>query len=607
MSTPEVFRWEFEIPVPRPLLWGYVADTERINRLAGLFPVRYTYTPLATGGSEVRAEAHSAGLTLRWVERPCEWIEPEFFRFTRDYQSGPFLKMVSQVDLRDGDAADTTRLTHTITVTPRSYFGRLVARLAIGVQAHKGFRRVYELAPEWAAQRSLPVPAAEVPGARDHARRELDRVLRPLANRLDAGPLGQRLIQHLLERPDSELGGLASHALADQWGVERRLLLRLFLHAAHAGLFDLEYDIICPSCRRAKVRNNRLSELVQTGHCPGCNINFGVDLERSIEVRFDPKPLGLGQEEAEYCHAGPGNTPHRIAGWSLAPGEARDERANPGPGKHQFSSPQAAGGVFVEIVDDPAAPQEADLEIDPGGVHGVPERMRAPCRLRLRNRGDRPVELMLARTRWADDRVTVAEITTVQEFRELFGGELIAPGLEFSLENLVFLFTDVVGSTAMYERIGDGPAFALIRRHFDLLSEIYQRHEGALVKTIGDAIMCVFRRGDQALNAAVEMAREVPLRCEVEPGAPLHLRIGLHRGPCIAMTANDRIDYFGTTVNTAARIQGVAGADEIALSPTLLQQPDVHALVRSLRLPARTQQLTLKGLSGAHMITILKV
>lgn len=214
---------------------------------------------------------------------------------------------------------------------------------------------------------------------------------------------------------------------------------------------------------------------------------------------------------------------------------------------------------------------------------------------------------MLARTQWADNIVTAAELAAIQEFRDLFGADLLAPGAEFAIESQVFLFTDVVGSTAMYEKIGDGPAFSLIRRHFDVLAEIYQRHDGALVKTIGDAIMCVFRRGDQALRAAVDMAREVPLACEVEPGVPLHLRIGLHRGPCIAMTANDRIDYFGTTVNTAARIQGVAGADEVAISPSLLHQPDVHAVVTELRLPARTQELTLKGLSGRHMITIFKV
>ena len=606
MPTPEVFRWEFDIPVRRAVLWHYVADTERLNRLAGLFPVRYTYQPLDTGGSEVHAEARSSGLTLRWIERPCEWIEPETFRFTRDYSTGPFRQLVSQVDLRDGDAPGTTHLTHTITVTPRHLLGRLIARFAVGVQTRAGFVKVYALAPEWAAGRELPDPSVDL-GARDHARRELDRVLRPLAGRLGLVDLGERLQHHLLTRPDPEIQSLAPYALADEWSADRRGVLRLCLHAARAGLLDLEYDLICPSCRRAKARAGRMSEISAAGHCPTCNINFGVDFERSIEVRFNPHPLGLALDAAEYCHAGPGNTPHRVAGWALAPGEERHAELRLDLGKHQLTAPQAKGGVYFEVTADPDAPDAAAVDLDEAGLRGLPERVRAPLRLTLRSRLAIAAEVMVARTRWADDVVTAAELITYQEFRDLFGAEILAPGAEFAIENQVFLFTDVVGSTAMYERIGDAAAFALIRRHFDVLAEIYAREDGALVKTIGDAIMCVFRRGDQALRAAIAMHEEIPARCEVEPGVPLRLRIGLHRGPCIAMTANDRIDYFGTTVNTAARVQSVADADEIAVSPALLDLPEVRAVASERRLPARTQELTLKGLKGRHAITIFKV
>ena len=608
MPRPEVYRWEFEIPVPRPLLWHYVADTERLNRLAGLFPVRYTYQPLDTGGSEIHAEARSGGLTLRWIERPCEWIEPETFRFTRDYSSGPFLQLVSQVDLEDGPRPGATRLVHTITVTPRHFVGRLVARYAIGLQTRDGFARVYALAPAWAAGKELPALGDEgTLGAREHARRELERVLRPLAGRLDAVDVGERLQHLLLHRPDAEIQSLAPYALADEWHLDRRRTLGLFLHAARAGLLDLEYDLICPSCRRAKVRAGRMSEITQSGHCPTGNSNCGVDFERSIEVRFNPRPLGIGHEEVEYCHAGPGNTPHRLAGWNLAVGEERHVEVRPDVGKHQLASPQARAGVFFEVVDDPEAPYEARVVVQDGALVGVPPRVRAPLRLVLQSALPVVAEVAVSRTKWADDIVTAADLTAMQEFRDLFGAEILAPGAEFAIENQVFLFTDVVGSTALYERIGDAAAFALVRRHFDVLRGCYEREGGALVKTIGDAIMCVFRRGDAALRAAIAMHREVPAACEVAPGVPLRLRIGLHRGPCVAMTANDRIDYFGTTVNTAARVQGIAGANEIAVSPALLALPEVRAALAEARLPARTQELELKGLKGRHAITVLAV
>lgn len=604
---PEIFSWDFDIPVAPPVLWAFVADTDRLNRLAGVFPVHYQYKPLDTGGSEVIAEARVAGMLLRWIERPCEWVEPEFFRFTRDYTRGPFVRLVSEVQLRPGASTGTSRLTHTITVTPRHVVGRLLARVTIGVQTRSGFARAYALAPAWAAGQELPAVGTERLPPRGFAARELRRVLVPLAHKLGCPELAEHVSHHLLARPDSELHSLAPYALATEWKVDRRPLLRLLLHATRAGLFDLEYNLICPSCRRSKASMSTLAELREQGHCPSCNIRFGVDFDRAVEVRFNPRPLGLGEEAAEYCHAGPRNTPHRIAGWNLAPGQSRDATVTLGIGRHQLLSPQA-GSVYVDVVDEDDATSQAALTLTRDGILGSPDRLRrGALALTVRNDTGLDAELMVARARWADDAVTAAELTAMQEFRELFGKEILAPGAEFSVQNLVFLFTDVVGSTAMYERIGDAAAFTLVRQHFDALSDIYSKHNGALVKTIGDAIMAVFRRGDDALRAAIEMHERIPSIREETTGTALALRIGLHRGPCIAMTANDRIDYFGTTVNTAARVQAVAEAQEIALSPAMLDLPEVRAVLADKKLPARTAELKLKGLSGRHAISIVQI
>ncbi|MCA9657860.1 MAG: adenylate/guanylate cyclase domain-containing protein [Myxococcales bacterium] len=606
MATPEVFRWEHTIPVPREELWEFVADTDRINRIAGLFPVRYTYKPRASGGSDIHAEATSSGITLQWIERPCEWVEPEYFRFTRDYSRGPFTQLVSEVVLRDGAAPGTTALTHTLTVTPRHLLGRLVAKFAIGVQTRAGFDKAYAQAPKWAAEREFPRVSGE--RGRGVAERELDRLLLPLGDRMRLPAIAAKLRTFLLRAPEEDLASLAPYALAARWDVDRRQTLRLFLHATSAGLFDIEYDLICPSCRRAKASTSRLAELSQSSHCPSCNIRYGVDFDRAVEVRFSPRPLGIAGEANEFCHAGPRNTPHRVAGWNLAPGEEREVRARLGPGRHQLIAPQAAVGVYFEAVDDADAPSEAALVVSREAITGAPPRLRVgEVALEVENATDLAAELMISRTAWADDAVTVAELATVQDFRDLFGAELLAPGAEFSIENQVFLFTDIVGSTALYEAIGDANAFGLVRRHFDVTREIYTRHDGALVKTIGDAIMCVFRRPADALLAALEMHEAMPDIVDERSGTSIELRIGLHRGPCIAMSANDRIDYFGTTVNTAARVQGKAGARETAVSPTILTDADARALVADRRLRARTERLTLKGLQGDHAITILTI
>src|SRR6185295_751306 len=116
---------------------------------------------------------------------------------------------------------------------------------------------------------------------------------------------------------------------------------------------------------------------------------------------------------------------------------------------------------------------------------------------------------------------------------------------------------------------------------------------GALVKTIGDAVMAVFRRPSSALKAmlsAQEMLAAPP------PGnEPLTLKAGIHTGPCIAVTLNDRLDYFGSTVNLAARLESLSTGDDVIISRSLYDDPEVRALVDSGELQANAFDVELKG------------
>ena len=116
-----------------------------------------------------------------------------------------------------------------------------------------------------------------------------------------------------------------------------------------------------------------------------------------------------------------------------------------------------------------------------------------------------------------------------------------------------FLFTDLKGSTELYERVGDLVAYDLVRAHFRVLHEIVAAESGAVVKTIGDAVMATFPTPDRAMAAALKM-REALKNLKGD----LLLKIGIHEGPCLAVSLNDRQDYFGRTVNIAARVQGLA-------------------------------------------------
>ena len=111
--------------------------------------------------------------------------------------------------------------------------------------------------------------------------------------------------------------------------------------------------------------------------------------------------------------------------------------------------------------------------------------------------------LILERADWGNEGVSAALVTSLQEFRTMFSSQVLAPGLGVSVRNLTLLFSDLKDSTAMYERVGDSPAYARVRDHFGIMGEAIAEHNGAIVKTIGDAVMAVFSVPADAVAAAL--------------------------------------------------------------------------------------------------------
>src|SRR5215208_5954994 len=104
-------------------------------------------------------------------------------------------------------------------------------------------------------------------------------------------------------------------------------------------------------------------------------------------------------------------------------------------------------------------------------------------------------------------------------------------------------------------------------------------NNGTVIKTIGDAVMAAFMNPLDAVRAAVAMLDEMEAFNRDHSDRLLILKIGLHKGASIAVTLNDRLDYFGQAVNIAARIQSLAQAEEIYLSGEIYDYPGVGELL----------------------------
>ncbi|NBC29853.1 MAG: hypothetical protein GVY29_07660 [Spirochaetes bacterium] len=168
------------------------------------------------------------------------------------------------------------------------------------------------------------------------------------------------------------------------------------------------------------------------------------------------------------------------------------------------------------------------------------------------------------------------EVINHPVFREIFGEETLSLDQSLEIGSATVLFTDVTGSTALYEELGDARAYRLIRDHFDLVFEAIASHEGVPIKTIGDAVMGVFTNEESAVRAAFAMTDAMEESNAARgDGRPLRLKLGLHRGPVIVVTLNNRIDYFGRTVNIASRVQSLSGPNELSLMKSVLAAPGV--------------------------------
>jgi class 3 adenylate cyclase len=223
---------------------------------------------------------------------------------------------------------------------------------------------------------------------------------------------------------------------------------------------------------------------------------------------------------------------------------------------------------FLEVKGEPTRERQS-LSLLFDKVRSATETMElrpGPLRLSLENRTDTRVlpglwvateglNKLLSRRK---PFLTAKRLLTNQVFRDLYGADTIDVDQRLKITSLTFLFTDLRGSTELYERVGDLVAFDLVRAHFEVLNDIIAAEAGAVVKTSGDAVMATFSTPDRAVAAALRMREAMRDFKDAGTGDGLLLKIGIHEGPCLAVVLDKRQDYFGRTVNIAARVQDLA-------------------------------------------------
>jgi class 3 adenylate cyclase len=260
--------------------------------------------------------------------------------------------------------------------------------------------------------------------------------------------------------------------------------------------------------------------------------------------------------------------------------------------------PQAVTGHFdLRVTADPLEQPATDvvLHVSAGGWSADRQVVAPRAAITIGNYTAVPQGVVIERIAWNDQAVTAAEISTLQAFRDWFASQALRPDVQLGITSLTVLFTDLRGSTHLYRSIGDAPAFERVLEHFDVLRRSVDAHSGALIKTIGDAIMAAFLDPAQGIAAALDILRGMAELNRARTDYPLRLKLGLHAGPAIAVTLNERLDYFGTTVNMASRLEGQAQGDDLVVSAEVMRQPAVQHLLRERAVAVEQFTARLKG------------
>lgn len=580
------YRWTWDFASPPEALWPLVSNTDRFNRDCGYPPV--TIVPAPSSGSEKitnarRIRAVVMGLVIEWDELAFEWLAPRRFAVNRTYHTGPVARMIMSCELlpRGGGG---TKLIYELRLTPSSLIGRLALPFSIGKKARATTERVFRRYDEFAQHGLRTSHLAEKPRLAAGGAARLAAISRALVTEArQPAPLVERLGGFIATADELAVARIRPYVLADEWRTSRRDTLQLFLYATRAGLLDFSWDLICPHCRGAKASQTSLTGVKAQAHCETCHVDFTANFDQSVELTFTPNASVRAVTRVDYCVGGPQVTPHIVAQQSLRPGERRALPLDLAPGRYRVRSPASGGQHAFRVERDAPAAMRLDL-----GAAPLAERAVAPAgELTLVNTAATGQLAIVEHLAWTNQATTAAEVTSLQLFRDLFSREVLRAGEQISVGTMTVVFTDLKNSTQLYQDIGDAPAFGRVLTHFEILKAAVAAEDGAIVKTMGDAIMAVFPRPVAALRAMQQAQRHLarpldfslPAGVTVPPSSlqPLALKAGIHSGPCLAINQNERLDYFGSTVNITARLCSLCTGADLILSSAVRADAEVRA------------------------------
>jgi class 3 adenylate cyclase/carbon monoxide dehydrogenase subunit G len=571
MKTIYRYRKERHYPKPPEIVWPFVADTARVNEISGSPAYKVEERADAQGRIHRYASFGIGPLRVKWEEGFGEWEENRRLVQVRRFINGPMRRFEARAELFP--EAGGTRLIYAADIECAGLLG-LVSKIS-GLIQREGDKRLAAI-ERLIAEADAPnrVPGSNPDAAAPAARRRLAALIDDLDHDPASHGLAPKLSAFLLQAPLVTLRAIRPLAMARTWQAAPEDAVELFLAAQRLGIVSMGWDLLCPRCRGAKSSVRHLHELPEGAHCSSCNIDYRRDFTRNVELTFHPEPWLRALPKGELCLLGQGTTPHVKFQAEVAANSSKSFDLKLSPGPYRFRTVEAGAEADAEIAADCCIPEVAaratQIALAPPGH---------PEKLVVRNDTERPLFFVVEDRNWARDALTGERVIAMPAFRRLCPEQLLRPGDEVEIGRVAIIFTDLQGSTRLYDDLGDATAYRLVRDHFAFLSERVTRYHGFVVKTVGDAVMAAFSDPAEAVRAVLAIQDEVASFNRGRSDGGIVLKLGLHIGACIAVTAGGVLDYFGSVVNTASRLEHQCRGGEAIISAALLADAEARAVL----------------------------
>lgn len=577
--------------LPLDYMWSLVADTNRLGQIANL-PAFERIIPERSLRTLIHS--HFFGVPISWHEYPYEWIEQQFYVAERSFIWPVPVKLI-QMGLRLEPLSETRTRLHVWLNLQTNGLGKHAALWFCRLWLLPRIRKAYQELVQYDPNALTPPPLLRRPTVNN---KRLMRAAEQLRNEFRVDPhLVAHFLAYLNNADDASVSTIQPFALADAWRASRLDVLRMLLYATRVGMVELKWDVVCPSCRGTAIRANTLAYLGNDAHCAACDLHYDINLDEVVEIRFNVHPELRRAKYAPYCIGGPNLAQHVIAQLWVAANSSKEFTVNLKAGDYSVRPFTSQEHTHLQVATGSGAKTCDITFLAKDIIIDQTELKAGEVQFTWHNQTDQNMLVVLEQEQWQRQSASAALVTALSEFRQLFTSEVLAPGIGVAVNNLTFLFSDLKDSTMLYDMIGDAPAYTRVRDHFEIMNEILARRQGALVKTIGDAIMAVFADAEHAMQACLDIQREFTIGRLAKGEPALKIKLGLHRGPCIAVNANEILDYFGSTVNIAARVQNAAIGGDIVITPEILSAPGVRDLLEQENIDCETFERELKGFS----------